>query len=206
MTVPFSLPAHDLPVPVDKGRLSVIVTYMEMAAPPKAPPPPRPRGDIRFMRAESPTVSFYRYLYNTVGEPWLWYDRRRWTDPLLAQIVRDAKDEIHVLYVTGTPAGFIELDRRNAPHSVDISYFGLMPEYIGRGLGSWLLRQGIDLAWQGGTQRLTVNTCTFDHPAALGVYQRQGFSAIRHAVREIPDPRLAGHLPRTAGPHIPIVE
>ena len=61
----------------------------------------------------------------------------------------------------------------------DLAYFGLVPEAVGTGLGSWLLKTAILTAWaRPGTQRLTVNTCTLDHPRALAQYQRMGFTPV----------------------------
>lgn len=210
MTQAFSLDQPGTPA-AGKGRLNVIVTFMEMAAPPAAPRPPTPAGDLRIMRARNPTAAFYRFLYDTVGEPWLWHERRRLSSADLLAAVADPRVEINVLYVDGTPAGYIEIDRRGAKKDaaagvVDLGYFGLTPEYIGRGLGLWLLREGIDMAWAGGTTKLTVNTCTFDHPSALGLYQSMGFRPVRHVSHNIPDPRVQGWLPRDAARHVPINE
>lgn len=202
-----------------KGRLNVIVTYLEMTEPPSSPPPLKPAGNVTIMRAVNPAVAFYRFLYNSVGEPWLWHERRRMSDADLAVAVKDPRVELEVLYVDGSPAGYVEIDRRGAKTGgaagvVDLGYFGLLPEYIGLGLGRWLLRQGVDRAWRcgaddtesGGTTKLTVNTCTFDHPTALGHYQSMGFKPVRHASYNIPDPRVNGWIPRDAGKHIPINE
>lgn len=207
MTAQFSLDPQALPAPAVKGRLTVIVTFLEMTRPPPGPKRRKPDGDIRLMRAINPTVAFYRFLYNAVGEPWLWHERRRWPAAELAKIIGDPRVEIWVLYVDGAPAGYIEIDRRGAKSdAVDLGYFGLQPEYFGRGLGPWLLGEGIAMAWQGGTNKLSVNTCTFDHPSALGLYQSFGFRPYKHVSHDIPDPRVQGWLPRDAAPHIPIIE
>lgn len=190
--------------PVGRGRLSVIVTYLEMTKPPQRDPLPQPRG-VTVMRAAPPSVGFYRFLYTGVGETWLWHERRRLSDRDLAKIVSNPDVEVHVLYWNGTPAGYFELDRQDA-RETDLAYFGLMPDFIGLRLGPWLLDQAIRTAWAGGPKRLLVNTCTFDHPKALPLYQSMGFVALRHVTRTIDDPRIGGPLPRSAGPHIPIIE
>jgi len=190
---------------VPPGCLSVIVTYLEMDRAPRHQPLPRPPGDLVLMRAEPPSVPFYRYLYDTVGEPWLWNERRRMPDADLRAIVADPRVEVHVLHVAGTPAGYVEIDRRDRA-ATDIAYFGMMPDFIGMKLGPWLLDQGIRMAWAGRPRLLTVNTCTFDHPKALPLYQSMGFKPVRHVTRIISDPRLTGVLPRGAAPHIPINE
>ena len=52
------------------AQLECVVTYLEMHEPPRHPNILSGRHKIALMRAESPTVSFYRYLYDTIGEDW----------------------------------------------------------------------------------------------------------------------------------------
>jgi len=66
------------------GMLADIVTYLEMTARPARPPVPAPSGRLALMRAERCTVSFYRFLYGTVGAPWLWFERLFCSDDKLA--------------------------------------------------------------------------------------------------------------------------
>lgn len=187
------------------GKLRVVITFLEMTSPPSAPKLRPPVEKLALLRAERPTVSFYRYLYNTVGEPWLWVDRRKLDDDALAAIIHDPKVELMVLYVGGVPAGFAELDRRGKDGTVDLRYFGMIPEFVGMRLGPFLLGCAIDAAWTGGGRKLTVNTCTLDHPKALRLYQRAGFVPVRQEVRIADDPRATGLIPANAAPQHPIV-
>ena len=93
-----------------------------------------------------------------------------------------------VLYAGGEPAGYAELDRRSAP-DIELAYFGLLPEFIGRTLGPWLLHWAIDAAWAREPQRLWVHTCSLDHPRAIALYQRAGFVPYKQERKLIPDPR-----------------
>jgi GNAT superfamily N-acetyltransferase len=173
---------------IPKGKMESVITYLEMTEPPAAPAAAAPAGKLVLLRAEEPTVSFYRYLYNTVGGPWLWYERRLMDDETLSAIIRSADVEIYVLYVSGVPVGFGELDHRKKP-DVELAYFGLMPEFIGRGLGRYLLRCMINEAWSRKPDRFWVHTCTEDHPSALNAYQRAGFAPYRQETEIIDDPR-----------------
>ena len=103
---------------------------------------------------------------------------------------------MHVLYRYGEPQGFYELDCRAAP-DVNLSYFGLMPQAIGSGLGKPFLRAAIDAGFAMSRRGLTLNTCTADHPRALPHYLAAGFKPIR-AVRELWDvpTRLGLHVPQ----------
>lgn len=159
------------------------VTWLEMTARPDRPRPPAPAGGgLSLLRAETPPVHFFRYLYDTVGRDYHWTDMHAVSDADVAAFVQDAKVGLYVLYQTGWPAGFIMLDHRKAP-VCDIAYFGMTPEAVGRGLGAWLLGTGIHMAWDGGCERLTVNTCSLDHPRALPAYQRWGFAPVRREAR-----------------------
>ena len=177
-------PAREPPPP---GKLEMIVTWLEMRVPPQRAAPRRAEP-LSIQRARRPTVSFYRYLYDTVGGPWMWYERRHMDDAALAAIVQHPEVGVYVMYLDGVPAGYAELDRRVAGE-VELAYFGLVPEFIGRGLGRYLLDWAVARAFDGEPERLFVHTCNFDHPAALATYQRAGFKVYRQERRIIDDPR-----------------
>lgn len=163
-------------------RVAVVVTFLRMDRPPADAAPSLP-PDLQVVRLQSPTVSFYRYLYNTVGADYVWWLRRTMPDAELARLLRDRAVSIHVLYDGGEPAGFFELDRRTWPDT-NLSYFGLLPHGVGTGVGYAFLRQAVDTVWREGARGMTVNTCTADHPRALPTYLRAGFQPVRQ-VREL---------------------
>jgi GNAT superfamily N-acetyltransferase len=164
--------------------ITITVTHLAMETPPTVPARPAPPRKLAILRAERPTVAFYRFLYNTVGETWQWTKRRLMEDAELLANIRDPKVELYVLYVAGVPAGYAELDFRPTPDA-DLAYFGLMPEFVGGGLGSYLLDWAVRAMWLKGPRRLTVNTCDLDHPRALQTYQRAGFVVTRRETEEL---------------------
>ena len=175
-------------------RVKVEVTFLRMDAPPQSPVPPLP-ADARVERALHCSVPFYRYLYDTVGGPWLWWMRRIATDAEIAGLLGHPAVDVHVLMRDGEPAGFYELDYRSGP-AVNLSYFGLMPWAIGTGLGPGFLRHAIDAAWRLGRPAVTVNTCTADHPRALPGYLAAGFYRLRSIEEIWPVPlRLGMRIP-----------
>jgi GNAT superfamily N-acetyltransferase len=163
-------------------RIPMTVTFLEMNARPVMPPPPAPRGKVALLKADKPPVHFYRYLYDTIGADYYWVDRKKLTPEALARVIHDPLNQTFVLYTEGSPAGLAELDLRKAG-SANISYFGLMPEAIGRRLGTFFLYHTCMNAWALPIQRLTINTCTLDHPRALPLYQRLGFTAYNREER-----------------------
>ena len=163
-------------------RVGVTVTFLRMDQPPSEPAPALHPG-CSVVHATTPSVAFYRYLYNTVGADYVWWLRRTASDAELAALLGDRLVSIHVLYRNGEPAGFFELDGRPWP-DINLSYFGLMPTAVGTGLGYAFLRQAVDTVWRQRARGMTVNTCTADHPRALPTYLRAGFRAVRQ-VREV---------------------
>jgi GNAT superfamily N-acetyltransferase len=178
------------------ARIDDTVTYLEMLERPPARQLPAPPGKLALLRTEPCTVSFYRYLYDAVGTPWVWFERRLWSDATLAAELAKHTTEIFVLHVGGVPAGFFELDAAEA-RQTKLCYFGLLPEFIGRRLGPFLLNAAIEQAWSRPLERFWVNTCTFDHPRALPLYQRAGFVVYARRKASFDDPRESGILPRS---------
>jgi GNAT superfamily N-acetyltransferase len=160
--------------------LDVKVYYLEMFVRPPGDIPP-PRDELLVLHARRPSVAYYRFLYYTVGNDYQWYSRRKLTDSELAALLADPRDEVHVLHVEGSPAGFVEFDRR-VTDEVEIVQFGLMPEYIGQGLGKYFLRWAIDRAWSYAPRRLWLHTCTLDHPNALPNYLKAGFVLYKEVI------------------------
>jgi GNAT superfamily N-acetyltransferase len=178
------------PVRAD-GKIASTITHLEMSAPPSALPLPAPRDGLDIEQAVRPTVSFYRYLYDTIGEAWLWGDRRKLDDHALAAIVQHPAVEVYVLWVHGVPAGYAEFDGR-IPGEIELAYFGLVPEFIGQKLGPYLLDWAIRTAWARDPRRLWVHTCSLDHPGALAMYERAGFGVFHRETVIEDDPRALG--------------
>ena len=165
-------------------RIAVVVTFLKQTKPSNEPSPPLP-ANTNLVRLPHPTAAFYRYLYDTVGGPYVWWLRRTLPVSDLRALLAMPGVSIHVLYRDHEPVGFFELDHQSSA-VVNLSYFGLFPHAVGTGLGTPLLRAALDIAWSCEPRNVTVNTCTADHPRAMPTYLRQGFAPTR-TVREIWD-------------------
>ena len=162
-----------------RGRApkKAIVTYLEQTQRPTQLCPMPVNLHVALMRQAEIPLHFYRYLQLRTGREWHWVARLRLSDDALSKIVHAPETSIHVLYLNGAPSGFFELRQVNA-ETVNLEYFGLMPHAHGHGLGRWLLPQALEAAWETSPLKVTVNTCTLDHPAALPLYQKLGFTPI----------------------------
>lgn len=160
----------------------VKVTYLQMLRRPQCTMRP-PMPGIEITRIEKPTIAFYRFLYDSVGQDWNWVDRQLMSDERLGDVIHDDRVEIYVLYADGAPAGYAELDRR-IDEEIELAYFGLLPEFVGRGLGRHFLHWTIDKAWSYAPKRLWLHTCELDHQAALPMYRKAGFEVFAEKVVE----------------------
>ncbi|WP_419825865.1 GNAT family N-acetyltransferase [Sphingomonas sp.] len=189
---------------VEPGEVATIVTALEMRERPR--PRPLPASPFRLDHWRAPAPARYRALFRRVGAPWLWFSRLVMADDALAAILDDPAVELHaVVDAAGVELGMLELDFREA-NACELSFFGLVPELTGRGVGRWLMAHALALGWRAGVERMWVHTCTLDHPHALGFYVASGFRPYARAVESFADPRLAGVLPRDAAPHVPLIE
>ncbi len=157
------------------NRTDVVITYLRQGERPRYAPQPRPPAKVSIMRAETAPIHFYRYLYDLVGRPWHWLTRKKLSDADLAAIIHHPQTHLYILNIGGVPAGMGEIDATRSPF-VDIRFFGLAPEFIGKGYGRYFLANIIDLAWASDPREVRIETCTLDHPAALPLYQKFGFT------------------------------
>lgn len=164
------------------STVSYTVTWLEMTARPSYPRPHAPIGKpAALLMAESPPAWFFLGLYDAVGRDYAWEDMHTEDEGKLATWLADENTFLYTLMRDGWPHGFFLLDHRQ-PGTCELAYFGLVPQAVGSGLGRFLLESAVHTAWDlPEVGKLTVNTCTLDHPRALGLYQRAGFSPVRRS-------------------------
>jgi GNAT superfamily N-acetyltransferase len=188
---------------VPAGKIAAAVTHLEMTTRPA--PHPDPAGAWSLRRVDVSKLDWYRDLYCRVGQPWLWISRIRIPDAELAAIIQSPLMEIYALAHEGGDEGLLELDFRE-PGQCELVSFGVTEKLVGTGAGRWLMNRALELAWSRPVDRVWLHTCTFDHPSALGFYQRSGFRPFRRQVEVVNDPRLDGTVPRDVARHVPIIE
>lgn len=165
----------------------VTTWYLEMRSPTQLRSVAPPSEHARVARVEIPLAEFNRFLYVTVGGPWYWYERLTWDDARWRDYVNRPDLETWVLYVSGTPAGYVELEAQ-AEENIEVAYFGLIEKFIGKGLGGYLLSAGVLRAWDLGARRVWVHTCTLDGPHALPNYLARGFRIYDEKTEQIDVP------------------
>jgi len=178
-------------------------TYLEMLSPAAFSDQRAPIRNPKFQVHEliERTWRFNRDMYLAVGEKWKWIDKRPWTDEQWQDYANDSNLRTFAGYCDEALIGYYEL-KRSARSSlrrqssevrgqfnqedVEIAYFGLLPEFIGRGAGGALLTSAIENAWNWSPTpaRVWVHTCNRDHPNALANYQARGFKIYKVVTEE----------------------
>lgn len=157
---------------------TITIYHLELAAREEFRPTPNRGPELFLMQAKRPSPEFSRFLYTAIGGDWYWIDRLPWNHARWQADIGRPAVETWVAYCEGTPAGYYQLERC-AEGVVDIAYFGLMPFMTGQGSGGYLLSCAVERAYAMGAERVTVNTCTLDHEAALTNYRARGFRCVR---------------------------
>jgi GNAT superfamily N-acetyltransferase len=161
----------------------LVTIYLEMTSPDQLRPKQSTDGRFRIRQQKEPGWTLNRDFYFAVGAKWAWNDKRPWSDEQWKEYACAPGLRTFVAYYDDAPAGYYEL-RRDDEGGIEIAYFGLLPEFIGRGLGGRLLTDAIEEAWRSlpPPPRVWVHTCNRDHPQALSNYQARGFAIYKQEI------------------------
>lgn len=157
--------------------------HLEMNSPADLRPPSSLPEELRIARVAAPMPELNRFFYTAVGGAWYWIDRLAWSRARWLEWLSRPEVETWVGTVAGVPAGYFELERQGEG-AAEIVYFGLLPQFAGKGYGAALLTLAVRRAWEIAPRRVWVHTCSLDHPAALDNYLKRGFRLFREETAE----------------------
>jgi GNAT superfamily N-acetyltransferase len=155
-----------------------IVTYVEMTDPAQLEAaPPVPGLVMEPLQRDSPLIVV---LLAGVGAPYGWKSANRTPEEWRAWFAEAPERTYWLLSFEGEPAGIVTY-RPHPGGEVEIGSFGLLPEFVGKGLGAFALTLAIRGAWEAGAavSRVWLHTSSMDHPRALPNYRRRGFIPFR---------------------------
>jgi GNAT superfamily N-acetyltransferase len=153
-------------------------TYLEMREAVALVPARHHDFHVEIAKEEPCAPDVYRAVYLGVGRAYHWVDRAEWSDREIVDHLARPDIGVWIVRSEGELAGFFEL-RRCDDGSVEIAYFGLLPAFIGRGLGGYLLTVAVRESWALGACRVWLHTSTLDHASALSNYLKRGFEVTR---------------------------
>lgn len=172
------------------AMVAVTTYHLEILDPRELRPKRSNRSDVALVRVDRPMPELNRFFYTAVGGAWHWTDRLPWSYAQWMEWLDRPELETWMLTVAGVPAGYFELEAQPGD-SIEVAYFGLLPQFIGMGLGGHLLTGGIERGFAR-AKRVWLHTCTLDHPQALANYQARGLRLFDQEIdtREIAMPPI----------------
>jgi len=158
----------------------VKVTFLEMCEP-KGSPAPLVNTSFELLPKPISPHEYRKYYYG-VGENHFWLDRMVMPDEDLFEKLNASNVDIFLFCVNKEIAGYVEFVK--AEKHIEILYFGLIPAFTGKGYGKYFLQWVIAKAWSYKPGWIQLNTCTLDHPNALGTYKKAGFTEVRTEIHQ----------------------
>ncbi|NQY67582.1 MAG: GNAT family N-acetyltransferase, partial [Flavobacteriales bacterium] len=159
----------------------VITTYLEINSRTQLHSKPRIDG---LVIKDIPSVNFLqsKHLHHLVGKNFNWVERNDWTNEIWKTNSEDNNVTCYSVHFKNSEAGYFELVQQ-AEGNVEIIYFGLAKDFIGKGLGGSLLTIALEIAWDcPNTKRVWLHTCTDDHPNAINNYKARGMKIYKEEV------------------------
>mgnify|MGYP001231561346 FL=1 len=126
-----------------------------------------------------PDFQLNKFFYKQVGKKHRWIDRLSWSDEKWYSYISNQNLETYVISENDDLAGFFELLYNPELKETEILYFGLLEEYIGKGIGGYALSVAIKKSFEKNIKRVWLHTCTLDHPNALKNYIARGMTVFK---------------------------
>ncbi|MGH3823515.1 MAG: GNAT family N-acetyltransferase [Pseudonocardiaceae bacterium] len=155
-----------------------IVTFLEMTSRNQLVAAKVPPADLTLTSVGAAELALIRSTHRRIAMPHHWsslaWSEQHWRNLLAYSGVRT-----WIARLGEEAIGLVQLQPR-PPRDVQITKFGLIPEFVGRGFGGHLLTLATRLAWDfGDVDRVWLQTTSLDHPHALSNYRRRGFREFR---------------------------
>ena len=126
-----------------------------------------------------PDFQLNKFFYKQVGKKHRWIDRLSWSDEKWINYISNKNLETYIICESEELVGFFELLNNPELQETEISYFGLLEEYIGKGIGGYALSVAIRKSFEKNIKRVWLHTCTLDHPNALKNYIARGMTIFK---------------------------
>ena len=142
----------------------------------------KPKQNIHIKLLNQTDFQLSKFLYKQIGKKYFWFDRLIWTDKEWIKYISNPSLYTYVLYVENEVAGYFEIFHHKNRNEIELTYLGLLEEYIQKKLGGYLLSEALKISWSYNVQRVWVHTCSLDHPNAIKNYLARGMKVFKNEV------------------------
>ena len=134
----------------------------------------KPFNDLHLEKVSPPNFQLNKFFYKEIGKKYRWIDRLVWTDKNWIDYLNTTGINTYILKYKKDLVGYFEQIFHKSDFETEIAFFGILEEYMGKKLGSYLLSEAIKKSFECGSKRVWVHTCSLDHKNALSNYLSRG--------------------------------
>jgi len=124
-------------------------------------------------------INLNKFFYRHIGKDHFWRDRLLWSDNEWAKYIKNENLETGIMKINDNLVGFYEQETHIEKNEIELIQMGVLKEYQGKKLGSYLLKHIIQDAFRRDVERIWVHTCSLDHKHALDNYLSRGLKIFR---------------------------
>ena len=124
-------------------------------------------------------ININKFFYRQVGKDHFWRDRLLWSDNEWRRYINNKNIQTGIMKINENFVGFYEQEFHENENEIELIQMGILQEYQGMKLGSFLLKFIIQNSFSRDVERLWVHTCSLDHKYALNNYLSKGLKIFR---------------------------
>ena len=124
-------------------------------------------------------ININKFFYRQVGKDHFWRDRLLWSDNEWRKYINNKNIQTGIMKINENFVGFYEQEFHENENEIELIQMGILQEYQGMKLGSFLLKFIIQNSFSRDVERLWVHTCSLDHKYALNNYLSKGLKIFR---------------------------
>ena len=137
------------------------------------------KAGVFFEKEKEKDININKFFYRQVGKDHFWRDRLLWSDKEWHKYINNKNLETGIMKLEGELVGFYEQEFHEAKNEIELIQMGVLKEYQGKKLGSFLLKHIIYEAFNKNIKKIWVHTCSLDHKHALNNYLSKGFKVFK---------------------------
>jgi len=152
----------------------IVRNYLEIKSINELSDVKKPGNKLTLEQVSSNDFQLNKFFYKQIGKYHNWFDRLVWTNKNWIEYVSNSNLFTFVLKKNENIAGFFELIYHKDKLEIEIVYFGILKEYLGKKLGGYMLSVAIKKSFSYNIKRVWLRTSSLDHENALKNYLARG--------------------------------
>ena len=135
--------------------------------------------NVKIYSESKKDININKFFYRQIGKDHFWRDRLLWSDNEWRRYINNKNMQTGIMKINENFVGFYEQEFHENENEIELIQMGILQEYQGMKLGSFLLKFIIQNSFSRDVERLWVHTCSLDHKYALNNYLSKGLKIFR---------------------------